>query len=168
MVNIKKQAFKTTLFRNVIIGLLFIFVISISFLNFWQKESELSYFRAENILNLGLYFPKHYAVLEKNGQLILQNDNNWIIIDRLATEFDSVPTHLQNLNKNSQDIEIKDEKKVYVGTREALVRTRLVNSKEIRTYYILIDGYIYMFSTEFPSLYSDLDQIAQSFEYLGD
>ena len=88
---------------------------------------------------------------------------NTIVIIRNGTNFTNLDNYLADLDmQNLKDVRSKEP---FIIDGYNFVSRDLGSAKQ---YYGYVEGWIYNFSTSSPELYDDLDQIAQSFRYLGD
>ncbi len=89
-----------------------------------------------------------------------------IKISRSGTDFTDIESHLSNFDKLRAVTSIKSQQLTINGF-SSLKRRENTPDGQREAYYIMVDAFIYTFSTSSPDLYNDLDQIAKSFKYAG-
>ena len=112
--------------------------------------------------------PQDFTIKSSTTGVDLIKNGASIEIVRNGTQFLTLSEYLNNFD-NRRDIEIKTSENINISGHKTLIRNekRIIGKeiKNIKAYYIWIDGIIYIISTSSPSLFSALDQIAQSFRY---
>lgn len=89
-----------------------------------------------------------------------------IDIVRNGTNFSSLSEYLKDSDAK-KGVQVSEEDKLMINGYQAdtRVETNPSTNKMQKTYYIYVENWAYTLSTSSPSLYGDLDQIAQSFRY---
>ena len=111
-------------------------------------------------LKFTLNVPSKFQIEERFTTVLLQYTDELIQITRSGTNDSTLDAHLDNLSKlNNFNFLTKEELTInnysaVKGTIEGEVH-----------YFIYVDNWVYSISTSSPSLFSTLDQIAQSFKY---
>lgn len=132
--------------------------------NVVQKSGKFSSYS----MNFSVEIPSDLTAAEKLQHVEFRKDNNFISLDRTdATGFYSLIKYLADFdNKNklkSPPIIVRD---LIIDGNPGVIRMEIRGGVTVRMCYIYVDGWVYGFSTSSESLYSDLDQIAQSFKYI--
>lgn len=124
-----------------------------------------------NLKEFSVEIPIRYSVDEKFTYIKALNPvNGAITLNRIASEYDSLHDHLEDLvNKNKLHIEYLNEISKQDAAESAYVYIRSEdNENEITyNYFHFVDGWAYSISTSDQKLYGDLERMAESFEYLG-
>jgi len=117
-------------------------------------------------MDFTVQIPNYYQATEKLTYVDLKSDNGLVDVVRNRTNFNSLDEYLKDTDSR---------KKLSIFSRENLeingynAESRIEQNKDSgvkqKVYYIFVDGSVYIISTKIESLYSDLDQIAQSFKY---
>ncbi|MBI3485412.1 hypothetical protein HY025_00545 [Candidatus Daviesbacteria bacterium] len=116
-------------------------------------------------LRLTIQVPSSYTLDEKFTTITLTSSRGKILVDRNGTNFSNVQSYLTDLSQKNHFI-LLNESTLTINNQSAIsgLINHLDGTKE-KIYFIYSDYAIYNFSTSSPDLYSDLDQIAQSFKY---
>lgn len=123
-------------------------------------------FKSTEKMNFTLQIPVEYSTTEKLTHLEIKKEEDSISGDRIGVGvYNSIEDYLSYFDKKSELKDITVIKKMEIDGYPAIVRQELRGGIYYRIYYILVDPWIYGFSTKSESLYSDLDQIVQSFKY---
>jgi hypothetical protein len=110
--------------------------------------------------------PPTYEVGENFTHIEFIKDGNLIGGDRNdASGFGSLQEFIDDFDNKNQSEEIFDSKELDINNNPSVVRVEGRGGAVYKMYYIYVDGWVYVFSTESEFLYSDLDQIAKSFQY---
>ena len=128
--------------------------------------TDLKLFGSKN-LKFAVQLPVDFEVEEKFSGVIIESEGGEIILSRVATNFTELKDYLDDLEKNNKFIIDKRESRD-INRMEAVkgIIKSNVNSKiDEKIYFIYSDNWVYSLSTKITVLYSDLDQIAQSFRY---
>lgn len=89
--------------------------------------------------------------------------NKKIIILRVGTNYESIENHLNDPNLADSSSKISKKEKLMINGLPAM---KLFIDNE-KGYMIIKDYALYSFTTKDQSLFNTLDQIVQSFKYLG-
>lgn len=114
-------------------------------------------------LKFKINIPYKSEVEEKATRVTIKfpNSDASIIINRGATNFGNLNDYVNNSQNNLKET-IKDKNDFKINDLEAL--SGYTNNS--KSYFIYVDNWIYIISTDSSPLYPDLDQIAQSFRYI--
>ncbi len=112
------------------------------------------------LLKIEVLIPSGYTFEDKFAQITLEKNKQQILIGRSGTNFTNLDGALQDLIVKNRMI-IKKEA-LNINGLEAI--SSLDNHGKV--YFIFADGWFFNLETNYPSIYSDLDQIAQSFKYI--
>lgn len=125
-------------------------------------------YTSEN-LNFAIEIPSFTESRELGPGVVFEIADNKYNLSRTATEFDSLSSHLENLD-NIEKTPITNDHRITINSYDAARRlvTMSDSQEKLLSYHIFADGWVYVISTTSPDLYSDLDQIAQSFRYTGE
>lgn len=85
-----------------------------------------------------------------------------------ATGFENLTEYLNDIDEKNKTEEISEIRELKIDGYPTRVREEKRGQIKFRFYYIYVDGWVYVFSTPSESLYSNLDQIVQSFRYTPD
>ncbi len=121
-----------------------------------------------SILKFSILVPAEYAIDDKQITVMLHNKKGDIIVSRVGTNFDSIETFLNDFQIKNK-LEILSKYKLKINELDTL-KTSIKyiggpKNGEI-TYYLYKNFAIYSLSTSVPTLFSDLDTIAHSFQYI--
>lgn len=111
-------------------------------------------------LKLTISVPAKFQIQDNLGRILINAKNGQIIIVRASTNFESVIDYL-NFIKAKNHFQLKEQQDIQINSYLAI--SGFKNGEKI--YFIYADGWVYTLSTSSEALYSDLDQIAQSFKY---
>lgn len=113
------------------------------------------------LMNFEIEVLSGYTVEDKFTSLILKHiDGEQISIGKNGTNFENLDDYISNHGNNLSN-QIINKRKLYINGLESLQGT-MGNE---RVYFIYTNYIVYSISTSDESLYTDLDQIAQSFQY---
>src|SRR3989344_888421 len=133
--------------------------------------SELKKYHS-NILDITINIPNDFSAKEiyGNREILLEKDSDVIKIHRIGTnkKYKNTDEFLDDIF--GSDSTPKNIEKKYItidGFDVVKVDVKYTTSPNLddRTYYFFINNGFYTISTTSQALYSDLDQIAQSFRY---
>ena len=153
-------------FLKVISIALFISILFISiiiFKNFYAKPQYQTFSSSSN-LNFLVDIPSGYEAKEEYTTVEFKVNSKSIVLDRNCTQFDDIRLHMESTD------ELNNKK--FVGTQEITqingypTAIRILED-QYKSYSILANYCVYTFYTPSPELFSDLDQIAHSFQYTG-
>lgn len=115
-------------------------------------------------LHMTIWVPPEFSVEENLGSINLTNQKgNKIVISGIGTNFDRLDSYLNDIiEKNNSTLE--DKQNLLISNYPSIKAT--INDR--RYYLIYKDNWVYTFQAVSPSLYDELDQVAQSFRYTGD
>lgn len=118
-------------------------------------------------MKITVNYPKKFQLDDQSVQLILSDNGKHIIISREGTQFTSLNDYLNNVEEKNNVTSISREE-LKIDNYIAIKRFSKIDTNDnnsTKSYHVLIESRIYSLSTISPELYSDLDQIAQSFKY---
>jgi len=118
-------------------------------------------------LKFSVSIPSRFQVEEKFTTVFMKNVSGEILLSRVATNFENLNNYLDDLSKKNK-ILITDKKELTINQYDSIRGKIQYSSLENPTktsYFIYVDNWVYSFSTSSPTLFDDLDQIAQSFRY---
>ena len=121
---------------------------------------QLKTFKSSSTMKLTINVPIDSLVEEKFGSVTIAIKDEKIYVDQNGTNFDNLKGYLEDL-KIKNRFTLLDEKEVEINGQKALMG--FINDEKI--YFIYNKYHINTISTKSKSLYSALDQIAQSFRY---
>ncbi len=111
--------------------------------------------------------PTEFEVEETELTISVKDNLGEILISRNGTEYDDLKDHLE-FGAQMNGLEIISLTWSIIDGHESI--NTVAESDEGQEYYlqyIKVQDTVYAFSTSHPNLYDELDQIAQSFKYLG-
>lgn len=123
---------------------------------------EQNYIYHSEFLKISMEVPKDMKLIEQNGDIILnkQGGTEEIILSGIGTNYDDIDGFLLGLEKRNNS-KISDKKYLIVSGLDAV--EAYINGQ--KHYLIYNDHWVYSITTEKPTLYPLLDQIARSFRY---
>jgi len=157
-----------TMLALILVALVFAVLGGIYNLNLSSTGQMSEYYSAS--LGIAFQHPPGYDVVVKTNSGYLQNNqnvNSKILFSTQGSFYDSVMEHvgaLSTLNK----INIKETTAVSNANfpTNALRVNSVTDSSNRISYFFMHNKMVYSFSTDNPSLFSDLDAIAQSFRII--
>lgn len=153
----------------VLILLLVVGLVYIKYNSFLQTEqitpsqptiSNLKTFKSSSIMDFTILIPTSYSVEEKYGSATITASKGTIEISQNGTNFSNLDDHIKSLEKLNH-ISINQQGNITINGLSSKIGT----IGDEKTYFIYIPNKVYSISTKSNFLYSDLDQIAQSFRY---
>jgi hypothetical protein len=131
---------------------------------------EQSNTHTSDTLDISFVLPENYTITESGNFITLILDHDVINIDRIGTNYSDVTNHINALEKKN-NLNIINRK--IIAGKYDIIRTNIINPNNREddelVYFIYPDQWtIYTLSTTSPELYDDLEEIVQSFEYLGE
>jgi len=120
------------------------------------------------LMKFSIEMSSSFFANEESTRIIVNSADGQIYISRNGTQFDNLDSYLNNFDQNTV-LELESDEKSKVDNYEARKRVFKktdVSEKGEKIYFIYVDSFVYKISTTSPSLYSALDQIAQSFRYI--
>lgn len=124
------------------------------------NQQQTKTYKSNETMDFTIEIPSDFKVDDQTINVTFSKDEGTIIITRSATEEENLSKYLAN-RPDRIEIYLKNKENLKIGMFDAISAS--YNKKHI--YFIFVDGYVYSFSTDSDSLYSTLDQIAQSFRY---
>ena len=117
-------------------------------------------------MNFKVELPSKYNVEEKFTTVNFKVEKGEIIVSRNGTNFKSLDEYLSDLRTKNK-LEVREEKKLIIDNNDVVVLFVKItgNDNDTKEYFIYVDNWVYLINSREPSLYPDLDQIAQSFRY---
>lgn len=140
-----------------------------SYNNYQIENSDTKITRSykSKILKISIETSEKFTLEEKFGTIYLKQDNNLITIDRVGTNLKTVDEYLDQLSKankvliaNREHVEING-----LDSVKAIIKHPNTSNPDNKAFFFYINYGVYDISTTSESLFSDLDQIAQSFRY---
>ena len=127
-------------------------------------SQELKTFQSK-MMKFSIATPTEFDSVENLGRVTISAPQGKLYVDRNATNFDNLDDYLRALNNRNKP-EVLNEKEELIDNYQAVSRLiRFGNGEVQKEIVIFADGWIYNVFTNIESLYSALDQIAQSFRY---
>lgn len=123
-------------------------------------------FKSKN-LDFTVSVPNEFVIREAVDYVEFSKGKNSIKAERRSHKFNTIDEFISSTKKN----ETKDTteiKKLEINGFPTRIKDEIKESKTIRIYYIFTPNWVYSFSTNSESLYTDIDQITQSFQYIPD
>lgn len=168
-INIKNNiALRSILF--VAISVLVLFFI---YTNFYSPSSPMSnntqqtkQFESKD-LKFSISLPTFFIIEEKLNSIFLKANNGDITISRIATNFGGIEDYLIDFD-SKRKIRVSNQEAMSISDYPTIKRTEIFLAGPIekqKVYFIYVNGWVYSLSTSSEALFSDLDQIAQSFRY---
>ena len=111
-------------------------------------------------MDFTIQIPEAYLATERMGGAILSEANREISIGRNSTNFERLEEFIKDSEGTSYD-RLKEKKNLNINGLESM--SGFIDNEKI--YFIYSEYNVYLLSTKDKTLYSDLDQIAQSFKY---
>ncbi len=161
--------------------LLFIFtvVVVLSYLFFYRNfinqvfpkqnknsQQDRQYFESPH-WNFSIVIPKEYTIKEASSYIDLYKSDKKINISKNGTNFNNVKDYLDEFDRKRALI-VNSLSEFKIDGYDGIVREEVFENLKIKqkVYYIYLNSSVYTFSTESTDLYTDLEQIVKSFEYL--
>jgi len=123
---------------------------------------SLQTYHATGVMNFTMNLPNQYIVEDKWTNLLLKKEKDEIVVGRAGAFYTDLKKQLSDPKVNI--LARMTETNFSTIDGHQAISGYLEGEKK---YYIMVGDAYYYFSTSSPSLYSDLDQIAQSFRYTG-
>jgi len=128
-----------------------------------------NFLREYNSTFMGIYikFPEYYKIKDINSIITLTKGQNNISITLNNSNYENLQEYLAFYDETrqiSKIIELIPNKSKY----DSVGRIFKIGTTEQKSYFFYKNYQVIILSTSSPDLYDDLDQIAASFEYLGD
>lgn len=122
-----------------------------------------------DVMDFTIEVPDKYQVNDLNLAVDLISTNGQISVVRNGTNFTNLDDYISDFD-SKRNIKSKNFNKSSFGGYEVLSRIITLSDNDItqKSYYIRVNSMVYIFSTNSVELFSDLDQIAQSFKYTPD
>lgn len=130
------------------------------------KQNSSQIFKSKN-LKFTIDVPSKFRIEEKFTTVFLRNTLGEILVDRIGTNFSNIDDYLEDLSiKNKLLIEKKNKFLIdNYNSMNVVIKHPVSKDQDSKAYMIYVDYFIYTFSTTYPDLFDDLDQIAKSFRY---
>lgn len=120
------------------------------------------------LLKFAVKVPAGYRVEERFAMVTLRKGTEEIVIDRIGTNYTNIEDHLKN-SDSKLDLKIEQENKLRINGLSAVERIEYFivgPPNKHKIYFIYKDYAVYTISTSSQVLFTDLDRIAGTFEYL--
>jgi len=124
----------------------------------------ISGFTTLKVMGFTVQLPRDYGVEGESPYVKFKRGENFIAVVRNGSVFDSLDEDLADYDAKNKIESTSDKKKLEINGYQAISRLELRDVLQ-KAYYIYVGDYVYIFSTKSEKLYSDLDQVAQSFRY---
>jgi len=106
--------------------------------------------------------PEKFQIDEKFSRVTLASDEGNIYIEKSNTDFDNIDDYVNSLDTKNNSTTL-DKKSLTINKNLSAISGMVSNQKY---YFIYTDDWtIFTLFADSPSLFPDLDQIAQSFKY---
>ncbi len=125
-----------------------------------NTEEKTKIFRSSSVMKFSITLPASYNIEEKFAKVTISAPIGDIYINQIGTNYDNFEEFLQWV-KEENKLSLIEEKKLTINNLPAM----LWQKTDERLYIIYHENTIYTISTKSKSLYTSLDQIAQSFRY---
>lgn len=112
--------------------------------------------------------PSNYEVQEQPNVITIKTRSGNIKLEKIYTNSTTIEDYLRQYDSRRK-LEVIEDGKLEIAGYKAQVRIEkflegIVHTEKV--YFIYVpDGIVFIFSTSSENLYSDLDQIARSFQY---
>lgn len=123
-------------------------------------NTSLKTFKSSSTMDFTIKVPLKYEIEEKAVSVVLSSTEGNILIGQNGTNFDNLQDYLQDLSKKNK-FTLTGKVTTVINGMETTVGK--INNEKY--YFIYAPDRVYSIYTSFKTLYSDLDQIAQSFRY---
>lgn len=123
---------------------------------------QLKTFKSSSVMDFNVEVPNEFSVEEKHGSVIISNQNEKISILQNGTNFKNINDYLEFLKEKNR-FRLTDEKSLQINGLSVV--TGFIEDEKIYLIFSKENYTVYSLSTKSKDLYSDLDQIAQSFRY---
>lgn len=121
-----------------------------------------------DFLNISLAIPQKFKIEENSTLIIARNNEGEIRISRRSTNYNNLNNYYESLMEKNNLSELSRET-LKVSSLEAIKSEVSGPGYSDKAYYFYPTKWtVYSISTTSPSLYDELDQVAQSFRYLGE
>jgi len=131
-------------------------------------DTDLKTFKSSSAMKFTIQYPSNYLLIDKVDMVEMSNSNGSgsIFIIRNGTNFNSLEGYIENFD-SKRKVNLSSTQSLTIDGFETMSRIIYTPGNKItqKSYYIFVNGTVYILSTQLESLYSDLDQIAQSFRY---
>lgn len=131
-----------------------------------KNGSNLKTFKSSETLKFSIKFPNNFTAEEKFSTVTLTSNNEIILISRNGTNLISLAKYLDYFD-SKRKLTVNESEEIRIENYQAVARLVTFKEEKIKqkSIFIYIDNNVYIISTENEALFSDLDQIAQSFRY---
>lgn len=121
---------------------------------------------SSKVMKFAIDVPYQFRVEDTDVKLTLSVDTGQISIVRNGTNYDNLSDYLAEFDTR-RNLTSSEINKISIDGKEAISRLVTFPEEGVRqkSYYIYADSWVYVLSTSSEALFSDLDQIAQSFRY---
>jgi len=127
------------------------------------SEQNTSILYTSDFLEFSLRVPKTFSIKELDNNITLTSKEDRISINRIATNTSNISDYVALLSKRN-NFTLKSQSNGKISNHDYL--SGMID--ETKIYFIYNNYFVYSLSTSSPELYDDLDQIARSFEYVGE
>lgn len=129
-------------------------------------EKQTKTFQSEN-LKFSLNLPAGFTAKDEPSRITIDSDKGKIYVNRNGTQHEDLDNYLKEFDQQTK-LNITADEKLTINNYQA--RSRIFKNTDVtkgqeKIYFIYADNFVYKISTTSESLFDDLDQIAQSFQY---
>jgi len=119
------------------------------------------------LLKLNIAVPTAFNVKDEGIRLLISNPDGMIILSRNGTQFNLLDDYIKDFDIKHKT-QVLNEKMLTINSHPSFSRIiKYPGSTPVgdKIYFIYVGDAVYHISTSSPTLFDDLDQIAQSFRY---
>lgn len=122
-------------------------------------------FKSSSTMKFTIDVPNEAAVEEKFTNVIITLPQGKIYVGRNGTNFNNLDDYIKDLRVKNRVTATKEEKSKIDNNSALMDLIVSGENQETKEYFVYVNNWIYTFFSSEKSLYSTLDQIAQSFRY---
>lgn len=118
-------------------------------------------------MKFSIEVPKDFEVEEKFTSLILKKGENYILIGRNGTNFDSLESYIKDLSEKNR-FSFLEQKNAKIDGLESINGMMQPESSSVlssKAYFVYSDYFVYTLETSSEALFGTLDEIAKTFRY---
>ncbi|MCA9371524.1 hypothetical protein KC726_01365 [Candidatus Woesebacteria bacterium] len=128
-----------------------------------RKQNEFT----SELLAFSIIVPQNFVTESKDIGVMIKNDKGAITIFRSGSLYNNIDDHVNGLKEKNHLQFVKSSKQIING-EEYLITESVKEDVTEKSYFRMIDNAVYIFSTTSPELYDTLEEVVQSFKYLGE
>jgi len=131
-----------------------------------MPSQTLKTFKSSNVMDFTVSYPSKFKVVDNIDEVDFNVNGDQISIVRNNTNYNTLDEYIKDFD-SKRKLTVLDHSQLSIGGLDSVLRVVYFPEEKIKqkSYYIFVDSSAYIISTKVESLYSDLDQIAQSFRY---